>query len=66
MQIIINGTPRQVSEHLSLAKLLQDLKLNPETTIVELNRSIIQRKDYPDTNLNEGDKLELVRVVGGG
>lgn len=66
MQIIVNGTPKQAPEHLTLAELLQELELNPETTIVELNRNIIQRKDYSETYLDEGDKLELVRVVGGG
>lgn len=66
MQIIVNGTPRDISENLSLLDLLTELKLNAETTIVELNREIVLKTSYGDVTLSDGDALELVRIVGGG
>ena len=66
MQIIVNSTTKETSEGLSLLALLQELKLNPETTIVELNRAVVEKKTYPAVTLSDGDRLELVRIVGGG
>ena len=34
--------------------------------MVERNREIVDREAYRETNLSEGDVLELVRLVGGG
>ena len=46
--------------------LLDELGLHPQGTIVERNREIVDRETYRETNLSEGDVLELVRLVGGG
>jgi sulfur carrier protein len=66
MQITVNGTQKDAPEGLSLLALLEELKLNPEITIVELNRAVVEKKTYPNLTLSPGDKLELVRLVGGG
>lgn len=51
---------------LTVAKLLEDLDLTPETVAVELNREIVRRGDYVGVELQPGDKLEIVRFVQGG
>ena len=66
MQISVNGTPREVSENINLLTLLQDLKLNPDTIVVELNREVVAKEGYEQIKLAHGDILELVRFVGGG
>jgi sulfur carrier protein len=66
MQIIVNGTPKDAPDGLSLLALIDELKLNPDATIVELNRAVVQKKEYPAITLSPGDTLELVRIVGGG
>jgi thiamine biosynthesis protein ThiS len=66
MQVIVNGTPRELSEGATLQELLSDLKLAPEATVVELNLSIVEKQAIPGIVLKEGDRLELVRIVGGG
>jgi thiamine biosynthesis protein ThiS len=66
MEIIVNGKPRQAPEGMHLLSLINELKLNPDTTIVELNRAVVEKKTYPAIILNSGDKVELVRIVGGG
>jgi sulfur carrier protein len=66
MEITVNGTAKDVPEGLSLLALIETLQLNPDTTIVELNRSVVEKKTYPALTLSPGDKLELVRIVGGG
>jgi len=69
MRIFVNGTPRDVSENMSLPALLEELNLDSATTIVELNRTVVQKSasgGYDVVTLTEGDTLELVRIVGGG
>jgi len=66
MQIIVNGTPRDISDRASLLTLLSELKLNPDTIVAELNREVVQKGKYAEVTLSEGDRLELIRFVGGG
>jgi thiamine biosynthesis protein ThiS len=66
MKVKVNGEEREVASGLALASLLQDLKLSPIIVVVERNRRIIPRKEYSDTQLVDGDILEIVHLVGGG
>jgi thiamine biosynthesis protein ThiS len=65
MKLTVNGELREVDANTVLA-LLEELGLNPLTTVVERNAEIVDRSSYCDTVLSEGDILELVRIVGGG
>ena len=66
MRIIVNGTPRDVSDGVTLLSLLSELNLDPDTLAVELNREVLLKNSYADVTLSADDKLELVRFVGGG
>lgn len=65
-QIHVNGEPRSLPTGLTVARLLDELDLTPETVAVELNREIVRRGDYVGVELKPGDKLEIVRFVQGG
>lgn len=65
-QIQVNGESRALPDGLTVAKLLEDLDLTPETVAVELNREIVRRGDYLGVELKPGDELEIVRFVQGG
>lgn len=65
-QIQVNGKRRRLAEGLTVAALLEELDLAPETVAVELNREIVRRGDYVGVELKPGDKLEIVRFVQGG
>lgn len=62
----LNGKEREIPGGLSVTGLLESLELNPALVVVELNREILSRSQYPDTLVTEGDTLELVHFVGGG
>lgn len=66
MIVFCNGKERQVEEGLRLSELLAELKLNPQTVVVECNKVIIQPHDYAAFVLPEEAQLELIRFVGGG
>ena len=46
--------------------LIDHLKLNPGSIVVEKNEIIVSRDDYVKEEIKEGDILEIVRFVGGG
>lgn len=66
MIIYCNDKEREVDEGLILSGLLTDLKLNPETVVVECNKAIVQPEEYDSFVLPDGARLELIRFVGGG
>jgi sulfur carrier protein len=42
------------------------LKLEPIRVAVEINENLIPRKTFAKTVLREGDRVEVVTLVGGG
>lgn len=66
MKIQVNGEPREVNDPLSITELLSQLELDPRYLAVERNRELVPRGDHADTQLAEGDCLEVVTLVGGG
>jgi len=66
MQLHINGSPRDVPDGLSLAALIDYLGMKSDRVAVELNRDIVPRSRWAETQLQEGDRLEIVHFVGGG
>ena len=50
----------------NVADLLVEFGLENKKVAVELNRKIIQRTSYNDTQIQAGDKIEIVSFVGGG
>jgi sulfur carrier protein len=66
MQIFLNGEPKECPESVSLAQLISQLGMKGDRVAVELNREIVPRAQWSDTELHEGDRLEIVHFVGGG
>lgn len=66
MKIICNGKEQEVTEGATLAQLLAQLRLDPETVVVECERHIIEPQAYQGLRLVAGQRLELIRFVGGG
>ena len=66
MQVTINGEGRELPSPMSIAQLLADLGLDPRKIAVEQNLEIVPRSLYQETTVNSGDKLEIVKFVGGG
>jgi thiamine biosynthesis protein ThiS len=66
MKIKINGNLVEIEDNISILNLLGNLKLNSTKVVIELNREIIEPKDYPSIIVKDGDILEIVHFVGGG
>lgn len=66
MKLQINGEVRDFSSPLSLVSLLKQLDMKQDRVAIELNRNIVPREQWANTELREGDRLEIVHFVGGG
>jgi thiamine biosynthesis protein ThiS len=65
MKLTINGQ-QQDSAAGTLAQLIEQLGMKQDRVAVELNHNIVPRGLWPETNLAEGDNVEIVHFVGGG
>jgi thiamine biosynthesis protein ThiS len=66
MELIVNGAARRFERTLTASQLLAELDLDPRAVVVELNRRIVRRHELGETQLDDGDSVELVHFVGGG
>ena len=66
MQIVLNGKAREVARGITIAGLLQHLSLPGTRVAVERNGEIVRKPVYESTGLADGDRLEIVTLVGGG
>ena len=66
MRVRVNGEDRELKEGVSVAALLDSMSLEVNGIAVALNMEIVRRGEYGDTQLSDGDEVEIVRAVGGG
>ena len=62
----INGKQVELEEAMSLLSYLERLEVDPRTVAVEHNGTIVERAQFADLVLRADDKVEIVRMVGGG
>jgi sulfur carrier protein len=62
----LNGDPQTCAPQTSLPQFLTQLGLNPRLVAVEYNGEILHRQFWDTTDMKDGDRLEIVTIVGGG
>jgi len=66
MQVTVNNALHEVADGTTVAVLLEELDLKVSHVAVERNRELVPRREHADTVLAEGDRVEVVTLVGGG
>ena len=66
MHITVNGHTRHMAAPLTVGELLELLRINPKTVVVERNLRIVDRGKFILEALEDGDQIEIIRLVGGG
>jgi thiamine biosynthesis protein ThiS len=66
MNVVVNGQPREVPESTTAGELLSLLELPRRGIAVEVNLEIVPHAELAARRLAEGDRLEVVSLVGGG
>ena len=66
MHVTVNGQHRNIETPLTVSELLEMLGINPKTVVVERNLRIVDRSKFILEALEDGDQIEIIRLVGGG
>ncbi len=66
MKIYVNEEPKEVPAGSTVADLVRDSGLPPKHLAVECNGRLVVREEHVTCRLEEGDRLEVVTLVGGG
>lgn len=66
MEIELNGAPHHISENQQLQELIASLALTNQMLAVAVNREVVPRPQWPQTVLQAGDRVDIVRAIGGG
>lgn len=67
MTVQVNGISVDLTEEVEhVSDLLRHYQLEADKVVVELNKTIVDKKLHDQTKLQSGDQVELVHFVGGG
>jgi sulfur carrier protein len=66
MKLFVNGEARDVPDGATIESLLAALGVDRRRIAVERNQEIVPRAEHATTPLAEGDRVEIVTMVGGG
>lgn len=66
MRITVNGSPREVAPDATVASVVAAVTDTAEGVAVALNDTVVRRSAWPDTVLNEADRVEVLTASQGG
>ena len=66
MIVTVNGDAREVAGDITVLELIGSLGIPTARIAVEVNREIVPKSMHDTHRLAEGDRLEIVTMVGGG
>ena len=66
LRLIVNGREREVETPMTVAGFLASLSFDGRYVAVARNGEVLDRQTFGAVALEDGDRLEIVRPVGGG
>ena len=66
MEITVNGEKQTFDGQMTVGDLLAKLGIDLETVVIERNLDILDRTTQGDVIIEEGDSIEIIRMVDGG
>jgi thiamine biosynthesis protein ThiS len=66
MTVVINGERREIPDGLNVAAMIEHLGIPVDRVALERNLEILPRANWMQTQVQPGDRYEIVRFVGGG
>ncbi len=66
VHIVFNGDNHTTDEHTTVALLLEQHGLALQPVAVEVNSEVVPRAEHAEFKLQDGDRIEVVTLVGGG
>lgn len=65
IELVVNGETKK-TDAATVEHLLEELGLAGQAVAVEVNQAVVPKKQHGQATLEDGDKIELVTLVGGG
>jgi len=66
MIVDVNGSPKELPQGCTVRDLLREVGREGAPCAVEANRSLVPHRRHAEHALSEGDRVEVVTLVGGG
>ena len=66
MILLVNGENLEIDNHSNAADLIMQLGYQNQRIALEVNEAIIPKSKHTEFALNGGDKIEIIKAVGGG
>ncbi len=66
IKLTLNGRPHELPSETALPQLLESLGVDRRLVAVAHNGDVVPRDRYETISLRDGDRVEVVRMVGGG
>ena len=66
MVVIVNGEQREVPAGMTVGGLIREMGLGKAACAAEVNKALVPKREHEGRQLAEGDRVELVTLVGGG
>jgi sulfur carrier protein len=66
LKVTLNGEEQQVNDGTTVLALLEQAGIDRRRIAVEVNRTVVRKATHAEHVLNEGDRVEIVTMVGGG
>lgn len=65
-EIVVNGEQQTLTGEPRLTRLVESLGLEGQRIAIEVNEELVPRSALAKYRLNTGDRVEIVRAIGGG
>lgn len=66
MRVWVNGEERELSENITLGRLVRELGVERAVVVAEVNGGVIAKDRDEEVVLQPNDRVELIQFVGGG
>ncbi len=66
IRLTVNGKPKELPAPTGLVEFLESLDIATQFIAVGYNGEVIEKENFDEVTLADGDVLEIVRPVGGG
>jgi sulfur carrier protein len=64
--VIVNGKKQSYPPEATVAQVIEAMGVRKDLTAVEQDGSMLRQKEWAETPLHDGMRLEVVSFVGGG
>ncbi|HEY8491725.1 MAG TPA: sulfur carrier protein ThiS [Dehalococcoidia bacterium] len=66
ISLTVNGKQRHLAAAIPLTRFLAENGIDTRLIAVAVNGEVVRKADYASVTLQDGDVVEIVRMVGGG